>query len=219
MFNNDQFTVKRAAAAASIALIAMTFLAIFAYGYAHATVFKDYADGIVDGHLLLLEIAAWILIIGLDAVVAISLWRFFLPVSRRGAYWLGGLRLAYTAILAIAVAVFAQVYPMLGTLDRSSVALQVARFEHIWSLGLVVFGLHLIWVGYVSFRAAFFPKWLAYLIIVAGFSYCTIHGLYQLAPGLNMFTARLEMILALPMTAGEAALAVWLWISGRNVAV
>ncbi|MDK2866394.1 MAG: hypothetical protein PWP51_1368 [Clostridiales bacterium] len=219
MTNYIGLKTEKAAEVAAAALIAMTFLAIFAFGYAHNTVLENYMNNTIHWQLPLLEIGAWCIIVVLDALVAVALCRFFHTVDQSLAYWLGGLRLLYTLVLACAVAVLGHAYSLIFISSDASdrVLTQIAQFDRIWSIGLIIFGLHLILVGRVAMKAAFFPKWLAYLIVIAGFCYAMVHGLHQLAPNFAMLANQLEKILSLPMTAAEIGLALWLWLKGRKI--
>lgn len=48
-------------------------------------------------------------------------------------------------------------------------------FESIWSIGLIIFGGHLIIVGYLIFKSDNIPKVFSILLLLASVSYIFIH--------------------------------------------
>jgi hypothetical protein len=142
-------------------------------------------------------------------------------------YWRVGLRLLYTAMLAIAVShlVIAQslvqeestLFSESLDMMASQVMLSITAFESIWSLGLIIFGLHLIVIGFVAFMSPQIPKYISILAAVAGCSYVFIHFMDRFIPELEHVTSILETILLLPMTIGELTLGIWLLIKGRKL--
>ncbi|WP_370632764.1 DUF4386 domain-containing protein [Halobacillus sp. Nhm2S1] len=93
----------------------------------------------------------------------------------------------------------------------------ILRFERIWSLGLIVFGIHLIMAGIAASKACFIPKVLSGLLILAGVSYLLIHSMYQAFPQYETSTAAIETILSLPMMMGELGFGMWLLVKGIKV--
>ncbi|PJB01103.1 MAG: DUF4386 domain-containing protein, partial [Ignavibacteria bacterium CG_4_9_14_3_um_filter_36_18] len=87
-------------------------------------------------------------------------------------------------------------------------------FKTVWTLGLIVFGLHLLAVGILMKVHRNIPKVLWILTLIAGISYVVVHILKLTLPQLSEFTETLNNILALPMALGELGLAIWLIIKG-----
>ncbi|WP_145385827.1 DUF4386 family protein, partial [Staphylococcus epidermidis] len=48
-------------------------------------------------------------------------------------------------------------------------------FEYIWSIGLIIFGLHLFALGYVTFLSKQIPKFISVLLFIAAIGYIVIH--------------------------------------------
>ena len=105
-----------------------------------------------------------------------------------------------------------RIVPVLSSANPSAseIASHFQLFEKLWSVGLIIFGLHLIGLGYLSVKSASVPKLLGYLLYFGGFSYTFLHSSRQL----NLFDAgvinSIENILALPMALAEMLLAFWL---------
>jgi hypothetical protein len=47
----------------------------------------------------------------------------------------------------------------------------ITRFNDVWSAGLVLFGLHLLLIGYLAYRSTFVPRILGVLLAIAGLGY------------------------------------------------
>jgi hypothetical protein len=54
---------------------------------------------------------------------------------------------------------------------HSQVLLFLNAFYDIWALGLIVFGFHLLILGYLVFKSNYIPRILGVLLMVAGISY------------------------------------------------
>lgn len=139
----------------------------------------------------------------LDIIVAIGIWKFHRAKSPRLAMLSGMMRLAYTAVLGLAMA-----YHFAG---------DVGQFKAIWGLGLIVFGLHLISLG-LLFDNERKRKWLGLLIrallILAGIGYFLEYVGIWVAPDPAAFSAMMDAIFMLPMIMGELFYAFWMLIKG-----
>ena len=87
----------------------------------------------------------------------------------------------------------------------------------IWSIGLIIFGGHLMIVGYLTFRSENIPKLISILLLIASLAYITIHVCYTFLPQLNAFTSVLEAVLTFPMVLGELGFGIWLLFKGGKV--
>lgn len=161
MQRTDQRT---AALTAGIALIIMTLASFFSYGYVHASLMVQ-GDASATFHNILssimlfkAEILGWLLILIADIVVA---WAFYLVLKpiHQGLSLLGTwFRLMYTAILGIAILNLLFVLQLTTSADHSAISdqlqtqamLYVRAFDSIWSIGLIIFGGHLLIVGCVK---------------------------------------------------------------------
>ncbi|TWJ29933.1 uncharacterized protein DUF4386 [Micromonospora sagamiensis] len=52
-----------------------------------------------------------------------------------------------------------------------SVYAQITEFEEIWSRGLILFGVHLLLLGWLAWRSPSAPTWVAVLVAIAGAGY------------------------------------------------
>ncbi|MCA1057673.1 DUF4386 domain-containing protein [Rossellomorea aquimaris] len=221
----NQTMQQKAATSSSVALLVMTCAAFFAQGYAHSSLVidGDAATTLKNIHasqsLFRLEVLGWLIIVIMDLVVSWGFYVFLKPIHPSYALLAGWLRLLYTAILAIAISHLVIANGMIQG-PVSGVAQQVmgsiTAFEAIWSLGLIIFGLHLITVGFIAMNTRKIPKVLSILLVLAGFSYFIIHFMYGFIPQIERFTGILELILMAPMVIGELGFGVWLLVKGRK---
>ncbi|WP_226673397.1 DUF4386 domain-containing protein [Rossellomorea aquimaris] len=215
-----------AAIFSGIALLVMTFAAFFAQGYVHSSLVMDgnpattYENIHSSQSLFRFEILGWLIIVITDVIVAWGFYMFLKPFHPGYALLAGWLRLLYAAILAMAVSHLVIASRMIQE-PVSGMSQQVmgsiTAFEAIWSFGLIIFGLHLIAVGFIATKTKVIPKVLSILLILAGFSYSLIHFLYGFIPEVNRFTGLLELILMAPMFIGELGFGIWLLVKGRKL--
>lgn len=207
-------------------LILMALSAGIAYGYSFSTLFVLNDSGqtlsrlLAEPDKLTIGLAFWILIFLLDLLVSIGVYKLLKSSQKVIALWAMGSRLLYSAFLAAGIIKIANLWALLNKhpADVSAERAQAAfvDFNMFWSLGLIVFGIHLLLLGYGLFKVSMAPKSLCYLILFAGFSYILVHTIGQFGPqGLNLRHS-LESVLALPMALGELLLAIWFIYIGLN---
>ncbi len=199
-------------------LILMAIIAGFSVGYAFSEFNKpDQASSLKDiilsnQGLYLSMLIGIFLILLLDVLVSYTLYRYFMDDSRKISLASGLLRMIYTLIFGIATFYLVENFKING-IQNQSINANFQSFQTIWSGGLVIFGFHIILIGYLMKLHQRIPKILWYLTLIAGVSYIAVHTLKFTNPGAG-FVSTLEMILSLPMAIGELGLAIWLIISG-----
>lgn len=218
-------SIRKSAILSGISLIVMALAAGYGYGY----IFDQLIDmSNPEATLNSLQnnktfygsgIGAWLLILLTDLIVAWGLYRFYKPVNEQVSLLTGLLRGIYSVILAIAIYQLVVVWNMLGISNPSATELvhQVGRFESIWNFGLIVFGIHLIGIGWLSIKSAVVPKWLAVLLLFAGVCYTLLSGAKAMFPEASSAISMAELILGAPMAIAELGLAIWLiWKGGKR---
>lgn len=169
-------TERKYALFAGSSLLVMAFIAFFSYGFVHGTfVVQENASTTfhniqTSNSLFKAEIFGWIIIFITDIVAAWALYFFLKPIHASLSLLATCLRLMYTAILGIAI--FNLTFVLL--LSKSTVAnseaytmLFLEAFEYVWSVGLIIFGLHLFVLGYVTFLSKQIPKFISVLLFIA----------------------------------------------------
>jgi len=165
-------------------------------------------------------IVSLFLIVALDVVVAWALFRVFSPVSTGISMLAALFRLVYAGIFMIAIGQLVGVLRLLGNDEYLTVfnpdqlhahaLLRIETFTDLWDAGLVLFGLHLLVIGYLAYRSDYMPKLLGVLLGIAGFGYVFDSFGAALFQGLSFEIASFTFI-------GEFLLALWLVIRGRRI--
>jgi hypothetical protein len=220
--------VRRSALVAGVAILVLAVLSGAAnFGVIQALVTEDDAartatDILASEGLYRLGIAALVVVVILDIVVAWALLTFFEPVHKGVAMLAAWLRLSYAAVFAVAISQLVGVLPLvrddasvtaLSSDQRQAEAmLKIQIFHDTWNVGLVLFGLHLVLIGYLAYRSGYVPRVLAVLIAIAGAGYLvdSFGGLLVASYSINV--AAFTFV-------GEALLMLWLLVKGRNVAL
>lgn len=215
-------SLSRFAIIAGISLLLMAIAAGFSFGYAHSQLVQpDDANTTLQNllhskGLFQAEILGWWLILILDVTVAWALFHFFKSVSKPISALTAWLRVIYSIILGMAIWQLMNICNLLeetSEVTAQSVMDYFQSFESIWTLGLIVFGFHLIGLGYLALKSRL--RFWGILLIIAGLSYSLVCILKQFQ-SLESLATNLEMILSIPMTVGELGFAVWLLIRGRK---
>ncbi len=139
----------------------------------------------------------------LDAVVSICMLKYHKKEQPKLSKLTSLFRLIYTAILGVAIG--------------HHIAGSVAMFNHIWGIGLIAFGVHLICLGFL-YNNEGGKKWVNILIksllIAAGVGYLIQYiGILVVANPLA-FAALIEPVFILPMILGEVLYALWMIVKG-----
>lgn len=219
-------TLRSAAIASGVSLLLMALAAGYSYGFVHDRLVLP-SDAVATaaniGHSSVLfrtGIIGWLLILIGDVIAAWGLYRFFEPVSRSLSLLGAWMRLAYTALLGIAVSflIFALLSAESTVSDDAqaahSVMLSLRAFDLVWSAGLVVFGIHLLLIGRLMLRTVLAPRWIGVLLQLAAASYLFVHLCRIAVPDVPAWLHAVQSMLGVPMAAGELGLALWLLIRG-----
>lgn len=213
-------STKTYAKTAGWSLIVMAILAGFAYGYVHNTLVdpneaRQTADNIQQSlPLFKAGILAWILIWVSDLLVTWAFYHFFKPVHPSRSLLTAALRLVYTLVLGGAIYYLVRVA---ANPTASDLMESLAAFESVWSLGLIVFGGHLLGLGLLAQKDKRVPGIWTWLLLIAGpsYSFLALSDLMDWIPAAQLAT--IEMILTLPMTLSELGLAIWMLVRGVRV--
>ena len=213
--------VRRWALVGGIGLVLMAAVAVFANfmvleelvtkGNAAATA-SDIAS---SKGLFQAGIAGWFVIAALDILVAVALFHVVRPVNARLAAIGAWARTLYGVVLGAATF---QLVAILGLVDGPMTAATSAEvlqktetFTEIWYLGLILFGIHLMVVGYLAFRSGYIPKFVGSVVAIAGFGYlfdAAVRAVSDPSLSLSMITGM-----------GELVMGVWLVARGRRIAL
>jgi len=209
---------RRIAIITGISLIIMAIAAGFSVGYAYAELYKPEQLEFLKNNILQnmglyrgMLIGILVILI-LDLIISYTLYKYFENDNKKISLASGIIRVIYTIIFGIAT------YYLTKNLNTNELTNEIAnsnfqQFQTIWNSGLVVFGFHILLIGFLMKLHKKIPKILWYLTLIAGISYVVVH-LLKLGSTNSEMVKNLEMILALPMAIGELGLAIWLLIKG-----
>lgn len=113
-----------------------------------------------------------------DVVIAWALYVLLAPVNRSLSLLTAWFRLVYTAIVLVGWLNLVTVYRLLTTADyltlfgsgplHAQVKLLLDSFRYDWSMSLVLFGVHLVLLGWLIYRSGYIPRIIGILLIIDG---------------------------------------------------
>ncbi|WLR42062.1 DUF4386 domain-containing protein [Bacillus carboniphilus] len=221
---------RKAALTAGTTLFIMAFAAFFSYGYvlSELVVPHDAATTLhnIQSSKMLFKagIFGWVLILICDVLVAWGFYFFLKPVHQPLSLLGAWFRLIYSAILGVAIlclilVLMVTVHPeVLISFNieqiQGYVLLLLNTFDYVWSIGLIIFGGHLLIIGYLTYQSRNIPKVISVLLIIASIGYITIHFGYTFLSEANDVITLFEYIFSIPMILGEIGFGLWLLAKG-----
>ncbi|WP_053074947.1 DUF4386 domain-containing protein [Ornithinibacillus californiensis] len=221
---------RKSALTAGVALLLMALVAAFSYGYVQGTLvipsdigntFTNIATSI---QLYNAGILGWLIILVCDVVVAWALYVFFHPISKNLSLLGAWLRLIYASIFGVALLNLVFVSLLSGGTDflllvnenqlHALIMLFLDAFHVIWSIGLVIFGGHLMMISYLAFHTDSVPKLISIFLFLASIGYIVIHLFQSFLPFLDGIIHVLEIVFTVPMIVGELGFGLWLLFRG-----
>jgi len=113
-----------------------------------------------------------------DVVIAWALYVLLVPVNRSVSLLTAWFRLVYTAIALFGWLNLVTVFRLLNTPDyltafgsaqlHAQVLLLLRSFRYDWSMSLVIFGIHLVLLGYLIYRSGYIPRIIGILLVIDG---------------------------------------------------
>jgi hypothetical protein len=217
---------------AGASLLLMAALALFASFFVFESLIVpddagETARNILDNEVLFRSgIAAFVGVAVLDVLVAWALYVFLRPVHSHFAILAAWLRLAYAATLAVAIGHYLNVSQLLGDTQASTVfetdqlhaqvMLSVDAFGNGWVIGLVLFGFHLLVLGYIMATSNELSRIIGVLLMVAGVGYLVDSTAQILLPNYADYETVFLLIVAVPGVIGELSFAFWLLLRGAR---
>jgi hypothetical protein len=172
-------------------------------------------------------ILSFIVMVIFDVVVSWALYLLLKPVNKDLSLLAAWLRLVNATIFGVAL------YHLLNVLHFTSggyslaifdagqlqaqVMLSFDAFNTTWLVGLVFFGLHLFFLGYLILKSSYLPSVIGVLLMVASVGYLTDSFANFLMPGYTAYKTIFMTIVIVPGVIGELSLAMWLLIKGARV--
>ena len=214
---------KKYALYAGISIFIMAIAAGFSFGYVHGNlivegdVMSTFVKIKDSESLFIIGIIGWILIMICDIIVSVLLFNYLRNISKSISLYTASMRIVYSIILGLAIYQLILVLPNLrenAVVGSPRVWLLLDSFIKIWSAGLIIFGIHLLGLGYLSYLSGFIPKIITFLLLFAGLCYFAIHLAKATLPSYGLYIGVLENVFSLPMALGELVFAFWLIAKG-----
>ncbi len=174
--------------------------------------------------LFRLGLASFMVIFLLDVVVAWALYVLFRDVNRDLSLVTAWFRLVYTVFLGVALIFFFQALQLLGRADflgvfdtdqlNAQALVALDTFNSTWLIGLVAFGVHLVFLGYLVIRSGYAPKALGYVLMAAGTAYVVDTFAHSLLSNYRDYAGLLLAVVAVPSILAEGWFGLWLLVKG-----
>lgn len=172
------------------------------------------------------SLVAWVIGLLADVAVAVILFVILRPVSARLSLLAAGFRIVYAAWMAGNLLNLFNAQSILtggaykAAITPPQVDAQVVSslqaFATGFHIGLVVFGVHLIALGYLLVRSRYVPRVIGILVVAAGIGYLTDNLGRLFVPGYSAFAVASAVLLT-AASIGELVLTMWLLVKGVNV--
>lgn len=224
---SNDISLRTAAIVAGVGLLAMAILA----GYANFSLSRNLviagdakttAENIIaSAGTFRVGIFFFLVVAILDVIVAWALYVLLTPVNKSLSLLAAWFRIVYASIFAVALINLFNVLRFFTGVDYLK-AFEVTQlyaqgmaslgeFQSGWDIGLVIFGLHLLVLGYLVFKSGYASKWwgvlLSILLVIAGLGYLADSIGKFLLPNYNASIAQFTFI-------GEVLLIFWLLWKG-----
>ncbi|MGZ4672457.1 MAG: DUF4386 domain-containing protein [Ilumatobacteraceae bacterium] len=156
-------------------------------------------------------------VVVLDVVAAAALYRMLRPANETLSRIVAWLRVTYAAGFLVAIAqLFGAVSLAGGGAPAAGLALRdvgvlshMQAFDDAWQAALLVFGIHLLLLGYLTYRSGYVPRAVGALVAVAGVG-------YAFDSVVSILTSDVSNVSGVTFI-GEAVLAVWLVLRGSRI--
>jgi len=155
-----------------------------------------------------------------DIVIAWALYYLLVPVNRALSLLTAWFRLMYTAIAFFGMLKLVTVFRVVNTPDylvafgssslHAEVKLLLGTFRDDWSIGLVLFGIHLVLLGYLIYRSGYIPRLLGVLLVIDGLGWVIDSLQPYLYPNAHLQFLFITFF-------GEIFLMLWLLIRGWKI--
>lgn len=164
------------------------------------------------------SVGGWITILALDLLAALGIYKYSKDKEPKLAKITGASRLLYSIVLGAGVV---QLLGVSATSTGAAIYHGLETFNHLWGIGLILFGVHLIVLAFL-FRKEAGKNWLSttifLLLLVAGIGYIVQYAGLLLVPNPVAFAAVVEPIFIVPMLLGEVSYAIWKLVKGGKAA-
>ena len=182
------------------------------------------ADSILGSRWLFgSSLVTWLAVVVADVAIAVTFYLLLRPVSHMRSLLAAALRLVYAAVLAAMLVNLFEAFRLLtgaqgaaGPAEQPQAEALAAldTFSAGFLLALVLFGVHLLLLGWLLYRSRYLPRVFGVLLVAAGVGYIadSLAGLLLADHG-----GLVSAVLLTPAVLGELGLTAWLLLRGVKV--
>jgi len=162
-----------------------------------------------------------------DLLLVWALYLLFKPVNKDISLLAAWLRMVNVAIFGVALYHLFNVLLVLSDADylavftpaqlQAQAMLSLDAFNSTWLVGLVFFGIHLFFLGYLIIKSTYIPGIIGILLVAAGAGYLIDSFASFLLPSYDDYQNVFLMIVVVPGVVGELSLTLWLLIKGVTI--
>jgi hypothetical protein len=148
-----------------------------------------------------------------DVVAAWGLYLLVRPVNASVSMFIAWLRVVFATIGLAAVLNLVTAYRLLTRPDyltalgqnqlNAQVQVAIGSFNSQFAFSLIIFGVHLMLLGWLVYRSGYIPKWLGIVLVIDGAGWSIMEAGTYLLPGIDLGFLFIA-------TFGELLLLVWL---------
>lgn len=164
-------------------------------------------------------IAAFLLILLLDMILSVALYRITRPVNAFAALLSVGLRLVYVSTKGFAITglvLASELYAVTNTLATPGTGMYFLKLHHHgFGVALFFFGIHLIALAWLLQKSNAVPTIIAWLLYLGGAGYSFNSLASIVTPHQEVIKIAILVVFIIPMTFSELALGLWLWVKGK----
>jgi hypothetical protein len=174
----------------------------------------------VHGGLFLSAVFCYLISFIGDVVLAWALYVLLAPVNRSLSLLTAWFQLVYAAVALFATLNLVAAFRLLNTPEyltvfgtsqmHAQVLLLLNSFRYDWSMGLVLFGIHLVLLGYLICRSSYIPRIIGILLVIDGFGWITNCLSPYLFPNAHLGFIQITFF-------GELVFMLWLLIRGWKI--
>ena len=226
MQSTNRFFLRKAALITGLGLLVSVIAAPFAELYVFPKLVVSY-DAVTTAknikanqNLFTYGIFAYFITFLVDIVLAWSLYILLKPVDKFLAMFASWLKLTYSIIALVALNNLVTALRLITTPEYLSVfkeeeinslaMLYIRAFKNHWYFGLIIFGIHLLLIGYLIYKARYIPKIFGVLLCITGIGYLLTSIRPFFFPGINIDFAKYTFY-------GELIFMLWLLIRGHKI--
>ncbi|MCG6975545.1 MAG: DUF4386 domain-containing protein [Acidiferrobacterales bacterium] len=177
-----------------------------------------------NGSQLRVGILSFFIMVIFDLLLVWALYLLFRPVNKDVSLLAALLRLVNVAIFGVALYHLVDVMQLSGDAEylsafnpaqlNAQLMLAVDAFNATWLIGLVFFGLHLIFLGCLIIKSSYVPSIIGMLLIVAAAGYLIDSFAHLLLPSYDDYATIFMLIVVVPGVIGELSLTILLLVKG-----